>query len=242
MDDRAPEGGEVLVEVDGAVRIVTLNRPEKLNAANLALHRALAAVWPRLAADGDARAVVLTGAGRAFSAGGDFEFLTGDALPDDLAGALHDATVAQMEGILRLPMPVIAAVNGPAIGFGASIVSLCDLVVMAEDAYLAEPHSGYGLQPSPGLELMWPRLTSLALSKELTMLGRRVGAAEALRIGLANRVAPAGGARAGAVALARELAAINPQGVALAKEVYNRPVLEAMRQRADGWGPAGARR
>jgi enoyl-CoA hydratase len=232
------DASEVLLESDGAIRIVTLNRPHKLNAADLALHTAFAAVWSTIAADGAARAVVLTGAGRAFSAGGDYEFLTGQPLEAGLAASLHDATIAQMEGILGLALPVVAAVNGPAIGFGASIVALCDIVVMADDAYLSEPHSGYGLAPSPGLELMWPRLTSLAMAKELTMLGRRVGAAEALQIGLANRVVPAGTALAAAVALARELADVEPKGVALAKAAYNRPVLDAMRQRADAWGDA----
>ncbi len=89
---------------------------------------------------------------------------------------------------------------------------MCDLVVMDEDAYLAEPHSGFGIDPSPGIAMAWPLLTSLAVAKELTMLGRRVGAAEALRLGLANRVAAAGEARAVAVALAHELAAVPAPG------------------------------
>jgi enoyl-CoA hydratase/carnithine racemase len=233
----------VLLERDGPVRIVTFNRPEKLNAANRELHERFAAVWPRLAADEEARSVVVTGAGRAFSAGGDYSFLeavTGEPVGDELAKALHDATVAWMEGVLTLPAPVIAAVNGPAIGFGAAVAALCDLVVMAEDAYLAEPHASYRLAPSPAIELVWPRLTSAHVSKELTMTGRRVGGAEAVRLGLANRVVPPGDARQVAVAWAHELAAADRRGVRLAKEAHNRPVLEDMRARAGSWGRGDA--
>jgi len=233
--------GRVLLEDDGPVRVLTFSRPEKLNAADLTMQAEFAAVWSTLAADAGVRAVVVTGAGRAFSAGGDFSFLTavtGEHVPDDLAHALHDATVGWMEGVLTFAAPVIAAVNGPAIGFGAAVVAFADLVVMADDAYLCEPHAKYGLPPSPALELMWPRLTSLAVSKELTMTGRRVGAAEAATLGLANRVVPAGGARDAAVAWAHELAALDAAGVALAKQTYNRPVLAAMRERAGQWGRA----
>ena len=239
-------GAPVLLERDGPVRVVTFNRPEKLNAANRELHEEFAALWPRLAADEDVRAVVVTGAGRAFSAGGDFSFLeavTGERVGDELAAVLHAATVGWMEGVLTLPAPVVAAVNGPAIGFGAAVAALCDLVVMAEDAYVAEPHAGYRLAPSPAIELMWPRLTSLHVSKELTMTGRRVGGAEAVQLGLANRVVPAGRARDAAVAWAHELASMDRTGVVLAKQAHNRPVLAAMRERADQWDRAnGARR
>jgi enoyl-CoA hydratase len=184
---------------------------------------------------------VVTGAGRAFSAGGDYSFLeavTGQPVGAELGMALHEATVGWMEGVLTLDAPVIAAVNGPAIGFGAALAAICDLVVMADDAYLAEPHSSYGLAPSPGIELMWPRLTSMAVTKELTMTGRRVGAEEALRLGLANRVVPAGMARDAAVAWAHELAVLDQRGVTRSKHTHNRPVLAALRQRADAWGPS----
>jgi enoyl-CoA hydratase len=234
-------GERVLVDRDGPVRIVTLNRPEKLNAADRAMQEDFASVWPSLAAEPDAAVVVVTGSGRAFSAGGDFSFLqavTGRPVEDELAEALHAATVGWMEGVLTVPMPVIAAVNGPAIGFGAAVVAACDLVVIAEDGYLCEPHVTYGLPPSPAIELLWPRLTSMQVSKELTMTGRRLGADEAARVGLANRVVPAGTAKDAAVAWAHELAMLDRQGLALAKETHNRPVLDAMRTRAGEWGRA----
>ncbi len=226
----AESGPSLLVESDGALRIVTLNRPEKLNAANLDLHQRLAAVWATIAADTEARAVVLTGAGRAFSAGGDLAFVTGGPMAPDLAQALHEATMDQMIGVLSAPQPVIAAVNGPAIGFGASMVAICDLVVMADDAYLCEPHGRLGLATSPGIALAWPRLASLSTAKELAILGRRVGAQEALGLGLANRVVPRASVLATACDLAREFAALDPSGVAQAKAAFNAPLL-AMLQR-----------
>jgi enoyl-CoA hydratase len=231
----------VLIDRDGPVRIVTLNRPEKLNAADRAMQEDFAAVWSSLVAEADVAVVVITGAGRAFSAGGDCSFLqavTGRPVGRELAQALHEATVGWMEGVLTIPMPVIAAVNGPAIGFGAAVVAACDLVVMAEDGYLSEPHVKYGLPPSPAIELLWPRLTSMQVSKELTMTGRRLGADEAWRLGLANRVVPTGTAKDAAVAWAHELALLDRRGLALAKETHNRPVLAAMRTRAGEWGRA----
>ncbi len=228
------EPPRVLVESDGPVRIVTLNRPAKLNAADLPLHEAFAAVWDDLAADPTVRAVVVTGAGQAFSAGGDRAVLAAMGTDPAFDGHLHELTVRQIAGILDLAWPVVAAVNGPAIGFGAALVAVCDLVVIAEDAWLSEPHSGFGIDPSPGIALAWPLLTSLAVAKELTMLGRRVGAAEAQRLGLANRVAPAGQARAVAVALAHELAAVPAAGLTGAKRALNealRPAFEAWRER-----------
>jgi enoyl-CoA hydratase len=224
----------VLVATDGPVRIVTLNRPAKLNAADVPLHEAFADVWDGLAADPDVRAVVVTGAGRAFSAGGDRAVLAAMGTDTAFDARLHDLTVRQIAGILDLPWPVVAAVNGPAIGFGAALAAVCDLVVMAEDAYLAEPHSGFGIDPSPGIALAWPHLTSLAVAKELTMLGRRVGAAEALRLGLANRVVPTAEVVTAAVALAHELAAVPAAGLTRAKRALNavvRPAFEAWRDR-----------
>src|SRR5262249_34867501 len=128
------------VEADGPIRVVRLNRPEQLNATNHELHQGLAELFPQIDADDDARVVVLTGNGRAFSAGGDFGYL------DELA---TDATLrAQplvhgrhiVTGMVRCRVPIVAAVNGPAVGLGCSLVALSDIVFMAESAHLADPH------------------------------------------------------------------------------------------------------
>src|SRR3978361_314728 len=132
--------GESDVKAAGVLRIITLNRPDELNAVNDALHVGLAKIWAALDEDADARAAVITGAGRAFSAGGDFNYL--DELRND--EALRQKTIKHgrdlVIGMLRCRIPVVAAVNGPAVGLGCSLAALSDIVYIAEDAYLAAQH------------------------------------------------------------------------------------------------------
>jgi len=170
----------------------------------------------------------LTGVGRAFSAGGDYvlleELAAGNrTIGDELAQINHEL----MQTMLLLDRPVVAAVNGPAVGFGAALVALCDIVIMAEAAYIQEPHVKYGLPASPACQLIWPHLTSQAMAKEILMSGRRVRADEAVRIGLANRVVPDGQELEAAVDLAGELAALPRSGIAEIKRAFNRPLAEA---------------
>src|SRR5262245_34558134 len=216
----------VLLEHRGAVAVLTLNRPEKLNAADLALHRLLLERWRHLASDAAVRAVVLTGAGNAFSAGGDVELLqdAGRSARDE-AARIHRELLPLM---LQFPAPTIAAVHGPAVGFGAELAALCDLVVMDHDAYLSDPHVRYGIPASPGCQLVWPHLVSLAVAKELMFSGRRVGAEEALRLGLANRVTESGHDVRVALELATELAAMPAAGVAEIKRMSNAPLLDEL--------------
>src|SRR6201986_376056 len=132
------------VESDGPVRIVTLNRPEAFNAFSHDLHNALASVWQQLSGDWDARAVVLTGAGRAFSAGGDVPgFLESLETPGLRRSGFREAGPLVTE-MLRFPLPVIAAVNGPAVGLGASVAVMCAIVYMAATAFLADPPGAMG--------------------------------------------------------------------------------------------------
>jgi enoyl-CoA hydratase len=179
---------ELDVRADGPLRIITLNRPDGLNAMNDTLHTALARLWPRLGEDRDARAAVLTGAGRTFSAGGDFAYLK------ELAGdpGLRARTIAHgrdiVLGMVRCRVPVVAAVNGPAVGLGCSLVALSDVVYMAENAYLADPHVQVGLVAADGGPLTWPLHTSLLLAKEYAITGARIPAERAREMGLANHV------------------------------------------------------
>ncbi|SHN18607.1 Enoyl-CoA hydratase/isomerase [Cryptosporangium aurantiacum] len=171
-----PFGPELLVESRGAVRVVTLNRPEALNATNEALHTALIEVWHHLAADPEARAVVLTGAGRAFSAGGDLQHFVD--LWDDRAARrreIDDAgrLVAEM---LDFPLPIVAAVNGPAVGLGCSLACCSDIVLIAESAYIADPHVGVGLTAADGGAPAWPLLMGMLRAKEYLLTGERIPA------------------------------------------------------------------
>ena len=225
--DHDPDA-RVLLEHRGVVAVLTLNRPEKLNAADHAMQRLLLERWRRVGADERIRAVVLTGAGRGFCAGGDVELLQ-DASRSvrDEVSLIHRELLPLM---LQCPVPTLAAVHGPAVGFGAELAALCDLVVMDHDAYLSDPHVRYGLPASPGCQLVWPHLTSLAVAKELMLSGRRVHADEALRLGLANRVTAPGDDVAVALELASELAAMPTTGVAEIKRASNAPLLDELSQ------------
>ena len=210
---------EIVVVADGPLRIITLNRPDALNAVNDPLHTGLARLWPRLSEDHDARAAVLTGSGRAFSAGGDFEYL--EELSRD--PALRARTIAHgrdlVLGLARCRVPIVAAVNGPAVGLGCSLVALSDIVYMADTAYLADPHVQIGLVAADGGPLTWPLHTSLLLAKEYALTGARIPAARAVAIGLANHVVA--DPLTEAVACAKHIATLPRQAVESTKRVLN---------------------
>lgn len=204
MSDVSPV---LTVAADGDVRVITLNRPDRLNGVSEELHRRLSQVWRELAEDPKARAVVLTGAGRAFSAGGDFDYLRrhhDDAELRERSIRLDRTIQTEM---IRFPLPVVAAVNGPAVGLGCSLALGCDLVLMAEEAHLADPHVSVGLVAGDGGVTLWPLLTSLLRVKEYLFTGDRIPAATAVELGLANRVVPAEDLMHEAMALAHRLAA-----------------------------------
>ena len=211
----------IRVKDDGPVRIVTLARPDHLNAANDELHRALAQVFPQLSADADARAAVITGEGRAFSAGGDFDLL--DRMAKDRV--VRRDTLAEGRDIVlnmvRCRIPIVAAVNGPAVGLGCSVIALSDVVYMAESAYLSDPHVTVGLVAADGGPLTWPLHTSLLLAKEYAFTGERITADRAAEIGLANHVCPDGDVLSEALATAHKIAALPPQAVEATKRVLN---------------------
>ena len=211
----------VRVETDGPVRIVRLCRPEQLNAVNEELHLGLTRLFPLLSADPDARVAVITGEGRAFSAGGDFTLL--DRMIEDRG--LRRSTIAEgrelVLNMIRCRVPVIAAVNGPAVGLGCSVIALSDVVYMAESAYLSDPHVPVGLVAADGGPLTWPLHTSLLLAKEYAFTGDRISAARAREIGLANHVCPDGEVLPAAIAAARKIAALPKQAVEATKRVLN---------------------
>ncbi len=231
---------EILVEADGVIRIVTLNRPDDLNATNHVLHAGLAALFPQIDADTEARVAVITGAGRAFCAGGDFSYL--DDLTEDTA--LRKQTLidgkAIVTGMVGCRVPIVAAVNGPAVGLGCSLVALSDVVYMAETAHLADPHVLLGLVAADGGPVVWPLLTSLQLAKEYALTGERIPAARAAAIGLANHVCPDGEVMDQAMECARRIARLPQGAVEDTKRVINlhleRAVLATHRLRADRRG------
>ena len=216
MYDMPPE---IEVRADGPLRIITLNRPDALNAVDDALHTGLARLWPRLSEDREARAAVLTGSGKAFSAGGDFAYL--DELRHD--ADLRARTIAHgrdiVLGMVRCRVPVIAAVNGAAVGLGCSLVALSDVVYLAETAYLADPHVQVGLVAADGGPLTWPLHTSLLVAKEYALTGARIPADRAVALGLANHVVA--DPLTEAVACAKRVAGLPRQAVESTKRLLN---------------------
>src|SRR5215469_14768267 len=210
---------EIQVEADGPIRIITLNRPDNLNSVNDPLHMGLARLWGRLSEDYDARAAVLTGAGRAFSAGGDFAYLK--ELSQD--PVLRAKTIQHgrdiVLGLARCRVPIVAAVNGPAAGLGCSLVALSDVVYMATSAYLCDPHVSIGLVAADGGPLVWPLQTSLLWAKEYALTGAKISAAQALEMGLANHVVTEPVAEA--LACAKRIARLPRKAVEATKRILN---------------------
>jgi enoyl-CoA hydratase len=226
--ERRGPGGELLVASHGAVRLVTLNRPDAFNATNELLHGELARIWPELARDSSVGAVVITGAGKAFSGGGDLHLLDRMTTDKQVRKAMLDEAGEIVRGMTSLAVPIVAAVNGPAVGLGCSLAGMCDLVVIEEHAYFADPHVALGLVAADGGALTWPLLTGLLRAKEYLLLGDRLPAEEALRLGLANRVVPEGKSVEVALELATRLAALPPQSARETKQLLNRALQGAV--------------
>jgi 2-(1,2-epoxy-1,2-dihydrophenyl)acetyl-CoA isomerase len=198
----------------GAAATIELNRPETLNAWNAQLGHDLLAAVSEAAEDDGVRAVVITGAGRAFSAGADLRDLTGreERTPGghpDVRAVLTERYHPIITTIRTMPKPVVAAVNGPAVGIGLSLALAADLVVAAESAYLLLAFVNIGLVPDGGSSLFVPARIGFARATEMAMLGERIPAPKALEWGLVNRVV-ADDAFADEVAALRDRLAAGP--------------------------------
>jgi enoyl-CoA hydratase len=217
---------EIDVEADGDLRIIRLNRPDALNAVNDDLHVGLASLWARLNEDSSARAAVITGNGRAFSAGGDFAYLKEIMNDPELRRKtiLHGREIVL--GMVRTRIPVIAAVNGPAVGLGCSLVALSDIVYMAEAAYLADPHVQVGLVAADGGPITWPLQISVLQAKEFALTGARISAERAVAMGLANHVVADPVSEA--IACAKKIMELPRQAVESTKRMINMHIERAV--------------
>ncbi len=199
------------VQRRGGAVTIRMNRPDALNAFNAQLAADLAAALTAAAADDAVRAVCLTGAGRAFSSGADLKDMSGrESTPDghpDLEGILHERYHPIITTIRHMPKPVVAAVNGGAVGVGCGVALACDLVVAKESAYLLLAFVNIGLVPDGGSSLFIPARAGMARAAEMAMLGERVPARQALEWGLVNRVLAEDEFEAGVTELVDRLAA-----------------------------------
>jgi enoyl-CoA hydratase len=196
----------VLVEKDDRVATVTLNRPNSLNAVNDDMSDDFDTLFRDLSRDEGIDAIILTGAGRAFCAGGDVKGMDArNAAPRDFAMNPRDPGKL-LNDILDVEQPIIAAINGDAIGLGATIALFCDITIAAETARLADTHVRIGVVAGDGGAVIWPHLVGVNRAKEFLMRGSMVNGADAARIGLVNYAVPAGDVMNKASELARELA------------------------------------
>lgn len=174
----------------GRVLTMTMNRPDKLNAVGALMHEELSQAFYDVAMDDEADVVILTGAARAFSAGGDIDWLQ-DMIDDKV---LWERTRVEAKkiifGMLDCEKPIIAKVNGPAVGLGATMALFCDVIFAGESAKIADPHVGVGLVAGDGGAIIWPQLVGYARAKEFLMTGDALTAAQAEHIGLINHCVP----------------------------------------------------
>jgi len=233
------ESSSILVEHIGAVGLIALNRPESLNAFNAQLRRALREALDEFAADSSVRALVLTGAGRAFSAGADLKDFAPTAA--QTRAQLLDEYGPSLSQIAEMPKPVIAALDGPAIGIGLAFALVCDLLVMAEDAYLQAPFNAIGLIPDGGLSTLLPRALGYRHAFEFVVESQRLAASECVALGLANRVVAAGEARTEALAWAQTFALRPARAIAATKRALRAGLdsgfASAIEREADLQGP-----
>lgn len=225
MDDQLPT---IDIRRDGDVLTAVIDNPRsRLNTVDGRLHEDLTALFRMLKREDRAKVAILTGAGGAFSAGGDFAWFptlrdTGrlDHLRRDAKQLIWD--------LVDVEIPIVAAVNGPAVGLGASVALLCDVIFMAEDAIISDPHVRVGLVAGDGGTAIWPLLVGPARAKEYLMTGDPLSAREAERIGLVNRVFPADRLMAEAAAFAEKLARGAPLAIRFTKMAVNKLIKDAL--------------
>jgi enoyl-CoA hydratase len=207
---------------------ITIDHPDNdLNAVDGTLHEELARVFRELKREDDARAVVLTGRGRAFSAGGSFDWFPSLQDPAALEHLRRDAR-QMIWDLLDVDLPIVAAVNGPAIGLGASLALLCDVIFMAESATIADPHVRVGIVAGDGGTAIWPLALGPARAKQYLLTGDPVSALEAERLGLVNRVVPADALQKEALAFAERLAKGAPLAIRYTKQAVNKLIKDAL--------------
>lgn len=221
MTPPLPEFATLLLARKGRRLDVTLNRPDALNAFDKVMHDELPEALDFARADEGSDVIVLTGAGRAFSAGGDFAHIAGNAAHPERFD--HEMAMARriVMTLIETEKPVICRMNGHAIGLGATIALLCDLIYASDRAKIGDPHVLIGLAAGDGGALVWPQRIGLTRAKEFLLTGEAITSAEAAAIGLINRALPAEELDAAVDALAGKLLAVPQPALRATKRLTN---------------------
>jgi enoyl-CoA hydratase len=209
----------ILVERRGAVGLVTLNRPQALNALSAALIADLGAAFDDLEADPGIAAIVLTGGEKAFAAGADIKEMAGKSY---MQAYTEDFITRGWERVAQCRKPVVAAVGGFALGGGCEVAMMCDIVIAAENARFGQPEINLGTMPGAGGTQRLPRFIGKAKAMDLCLTGRMMDAAEAERAGLVSRVVPADKLLEEALAIANRIAELSQPIAMMVKESVNR--------------------
>jgi len=212
---------DIIFEVSDRIATVTLNRPDALNATTDRLYQELQHVIPALAEDPGIGCVILTGAGRGFCAGADLKASKDDLTPLQRRARHRWILKDILEPLYRLEKPVIAAVNGPAAGAGANIALACDVVIASEKASFMQAFAKVGLVPDLGGLFLLARAVGMSKAKELCFTARKIDAAEALALGIANKVVMHDTLMAEARSMAATIAAGSPIAMAMTKRLLN---------------------
>ncbi|SHN46570.1 enoyl-CoA hydratase/isomerase family protein [Cryptosporangium aurantiacum] len=216
---------------------VTFDRPERRNAITPEMHDEIAPLFARIAADRDVRVVVLTGAGdKAFCVGADFSGMQSNldsSAYEDGHPSLMQGSVAVVRGQLAVPQPMIAVINGDALGLGATMALFCDITLMADTARIGDPHVKAGLVAGDGGTVLWPLMLGLNRGKEYLFTGDLMTAAEADGFGLVNHVYPAASLEAEATKLAERIAAGPAVAIQFNKRLANADLVDRVNRVLD---------
>ena len=214
----------VRTDVQDGVGLIQLNRPEKMNAIGALTRQQLGEAIKQAERDEAVRVVVLTGSGRAFCSGADVTEMAAGAgmrTPEDVGNVLRNEYMPMLVRLRTMPKPVIAAMNGPAVGIGASYALACDIRIATPEAYLMEAFVNIGLAPDGGVSWLLPRLAGTGVAYEMFFTGKALSAADAHRLGVINRIVPAEKLEAEVRELAGHLATQPRQAMAAAKRAVN---------------------
>ncbi len=212
----------IQITKEDGVAVLTLNRPERLNAVNSQMHSELSSIFSVIDTDPDIRVAILTGAGRGFCAGGDFgpgrstESVRGSGL------TMMQEARRIVDSMLDLEKPIIAAVNGAAVGLGATLALFCDVVIASKNARFGDTHVKMGITAGDGGGVIWPLLVGVNKAKQLLMTGDLIGAEKALELGLISEITEEGEALNEAMVLARRLADGPPYAIQSTKVSINK--------------------